>query len=102
MIDSISADQLTERKEIILNDLSVVQQRLQEYEKTKVQIEQKKIEDTALINALTGALQQVELFLKEIHNEEAVVDEAVASDGGNETADEETLVDGHWEDSKEE
>ena len=83
MIDSISADQLTERKEIILNDLSVVQQRLQEYEKTKVQIEQKKIEDTALINALTGALQQVELFLKEIHNEEAVVDEAVASDVEN-------------------
>ena len=102
MIESISSDMLAERKTVIENDISVVQQRLQEYEKTKAQIEQKKLEDVGLLNALTGAMQQVDMFLNEIHNEEAVVDEAVASDGGNETADEETLVDGHWEDSKEE
>ena len=69
MIENISADHLEERKTVIQNDISVVQQRLQEYENTKVQIEQKKLEDVGLLNALTGALQQVELFLKEIHDE---------------------------------
>ena len=66
MIENISADHLEERKTVIQNDISVVQQRLQEYENTKVQIEQKKLEDVGLLNALTGALQQVDLFLKEI------------------------------------
>ena len=83
MIENISADHLEERKTVIQNDISVVQQRLQEYESTKVQIEQKKLEDVGLLNALTGALQQVDLFLKEIHNEEAVVEEAIASDVEN-------------------
>ena len=58
-------------------------QRLQNYEETKVQIEQKKLEDVSLLNALTGALQQIDLFLKEIHNEEAVVEDAIASDVEN-------------------
>ena len=68
MIENISVDHLEERKTVIQNDIGVVNQRLQEYEKTKAQIEQKKLEDVGLINALTGALQQIELFLKEIHN----------------------------------
>ena len=68
MIENISVDHLEERKAVIQNDIGVVNQRLQEYEKTKAQIEQKKLEDVGLINALTGALQQIELFLKEIHN----------------------------------
>ena len=68
MIENISVDQLEERKAVIQNDIEVVKQRLQEYEKTRAQIEQKKLEDVGLINALTGALQQIELFLKEIHN----------------------------------
>ena len=68
MIENISVDHLNERKTVIQNDIGVVNQRLQEYEKTKAQIEQKKLEDVGLINALTGALQQIELFLKEIHN----------------------------------
>ena len=83
MIESISSDMLAERKKVIENDISVVQQRLQEYENTKVQIEQKKLEDVGLLNALTGALQQVDLFLKEIHNEEAIVEDAIASDVEN-------------------
>ena len=83
MIESISSDMLAERKKIIENDISVVQQRLQNYEETKVQIEQKKLEDVGLLNALTGALQQVDLFLKEIHNEEAIVEDAIASDVEN-------------------
>ena len=68
MIENINVDQLEERKAVIQSDIGVVNQRLQEYEKTRAQIEQKKFEDVGLINALTGALQQVELFLKEINN----------------------------------
>ena len=68
MIEDISVDHLEERRAVIQNDIGVVNQRLQEYEKTKAQIEQKRLEDVGLINALTGALQQIELFLKEIHN----------------------------------
>ena len=83
MIESISSDMLAERKKVIENDISVVQQRLQNYEETKVQIEQKKLEDVGLLNALTGAMQQVDMFLNEIHNEEAVVEEAIASDVEN-------------------
>ena len=69
MIENISVGHLEERRTVIQNDIGVVNQRLQEYEKTRAQIEQKKFEDVGLINALTGALQQVELFLKEIHND---------------------------------
>ena len=69
MIENISVDHLEERKTVIQNDIGVVNQRLQEYEKTRALIEQKKLEDVGLINALTGALQQIELFLKEIHDE---------------------------------
>ena len=69
MIENISVGHLEERKAVIQNDIGVVNQRLQEYEKTRAQIEQKKLEDVGLINALTGALQQIELFLKEIHND---------------------------------
>ena len=83
MIESISSEMLAERKAVIDNDISIVQQRLQEYETTKAQIEQKKLEDVSLLNALTGAKQQVDMFLKEIHNEEAVVEEASASDVEN-------------------
>jgi len=68
MIENISVGHLEERRAVIQNDIGVVNQRLQEYEKTRAQIEQKKLEDVGLINALTGALQQIELFLKEIHN----------------------------------
>ena len=87
----INATQLGNRKEELKNDILLVQQRLQEGE-------QKKLEDTALLNALTGALQQCDIFLKELHNDDPEKD----GDDGNETAYEETLVDGQWEDSKEE
>ena len=87
----INATQLGNRKEELKNDILLVQQRLQEGE-------QKKLEDTALLNALTGALQQCDLFLKELQNDDPEKD----GDDGNETANKETLVDGHWEDSKEE
>ena len=69
MIENISVGHLEERRAVIQNDIGVVNQRLQEYEKTRALIEQKKLEDVGLTNALTGALQQIDLFLKEIHNE---------------------------------
>ena len=69
MIENISTDHLEERKAVVNNDILLVRQRLQEYEATKVQTEQKKLEDIALLNALTGATQQIDLFLKEIHDE---------------------------------
>ena len=87
----INATQLGNRKQELKNDILLVQQRLQEGE-------QKKLEDTALLNALTGALQQCDIFLKELHDDDPEKD----GDDGNETANEETLVDGQWEDSKEE
>ena len=47
----ITKEFIEEKKEVLINDIQTVKQRLAEYE-------QKKIEDTALVNALTGALQQ--------------------------------------------
>ena len=57
----ITKESIEERKEVLINDIKTVKQRLAEYE-------QKKIEDTALVNALTGALQQCDVFLKEYEN----------------------------------
>ena len=59
----INKEKIEERKETINNDIQVVKQRLLEHqEKIK--------EDTALINALTGALQQCDYFLEKIDNVE--------------------------------
>jgi prephenate dehydratase len=55
-----------------MNDLNVAKQRVLEYDR-------KKQEDIALINALTGAVQQCENFLQELDNEEP----EMASDDGN-------------------
>ena len=57
----ITKESIEERKEVLLNDIQTVKQRLTEYE-------QKKVEDTALVNELTGALQQCDVFLKEYDN----------------------------------
>ena len=57
----ITKESIEERKQVLLNDIQTVKQRLVEYE-------QKKVEDTALVNALTGALQQCDVFLKEDEN----------------------------------
>jgi len=57
----ITKESIEERKEVLLNDIQLVKKRLVEYE-------QKKTEDTALVNALTGALQQCDVFLKEYEN----------------------------------
>ena len=69
---SITKENIEERKLILQNDISSAKQRMAEYDK-------KKQEDIALLNALTGALQQCEFFLKELDDEEP----EMASDDGN-------------------
>ena len=57
----ITKEAIEKRKEVLLKDIQLVKDRLTEHE-------QKKVEDTALVNALTGALQQCDVFLKEYDN----------------------------------
>ena len=69
---SITKENIEARKSVLQNDIASTRQRMVEYDK-------KKQEDTALLNALTGAFQQCENFLKEFDNEEP----EMASDDGN-------------------
>ena len=69
---SISKEQIEKRRDVLQNDINTARQRIADYDK-------KKTEDVALINALTGAYQQCEAFLKELDNEKP----AMASDDGN-------------------
>jgi len=59
----IDKQTIEERKIDINNDILAVKERLSEYEN-------KRKEDVALINALTGALQQCDFFLKQIDDDE--------------------------------
>ena len=65
----ITKESIEERKEVLLKDIQSVKLRLTEYE-------QKKMEDTALVNALTGALQQCDVFLKEYDEEPELVSDS--------------------------
>ena len=69
---TITRETIEERKMVLQNDIASAKQRMAEYDK-------KKQEDIALLNALTGAVQQCENFLKEFDNEEP----EMASDDGN-------------------
>ena len=70
---SITKEQLENRKIAIQDDINTAKQRI-------VDIEKKKTEDVALINALQGALQQCDIFLKELDNEKP---EMVSDDGND-------------------
>tara|TARA_B100000427_G_C15482452_1_gene583720 strand:- start:1119 stop:1337 length:219 start_codon:yes stop_codon:yes gene_type:complete len=65
----ITKESIEERKSVLLNDIQTVKQRLSEYE-LKIK------EDTALVNALTGALQQCDVFLKEYDDEPDLVSDS--------------------------
>ena len=73
---SISREQIEERKNILQNDIITAKERMAEYDK-------KKQEDVALINALTGAFQQCEVFLRQLDNEKP---EMVGDDGNDSIA----------------
>ena len=62
----INEEMINERKETLLSDIEIVKMRL-------IEIEKKRLEDQALINALNGAVQQCNDFLKLIHDEESDV-----------------------------
>ena len=72
---AITKENIEERKNVLQNDINAAKQRLAEYDK-------KKQEDIALLNALTGALQQCENFLKELDNEESEMAGDDGNDGG--------------------
>ena len=69
---SITRESIEERKNVLMNDMNAAKQRMAEHDKGKQ-------EDIALLNALTGAVQQCENFLQELDNEEP----EMASDDGN-------------------
>ena len=60
MANTIDEQLIRERKEALINDLGVVQNRSAELEK-------KRLEDTALAKALTAAIQQCDDFLKRLN-----------------------------------
>ena len=53
---AITRESIEERKNVLQNDIVSARQRVAEYDK-------KKTEDTALLNALAGALHLCEIFL---------------------------------------
>ena len=67
---TISRESIEERKSILQNDIATAKGRMAENDK-------KRQEDVALINALTGAFQQCDNFLKELDDE--------SSDDGNDS-----------------
>ena len=69
---TITRETIEERRNVLINDMNAAKQRMAEYDK-------KKQEDIALLNALTGAVQQCENFLQELDNEKL----EMASDDGN-------------------
>ena len=71
----ITKDSLKKRKEVLLKDINDVKLRAAEYEK-------KRIEDVALLNGLSGAFQQCDIFLQELNNDEP----EMAGDDGNESS----------------
>jgi len=75
----IDIEKINERKEVITKDIETVRVRVAEYDK-------KKLEDTALLNALIGAFQQCDAFAKELDNDEAVEDSTVSDVENNLTA----------------
>ena len=59
---AIDKESLENRKSVIESDIGTVKGRLVELDKAKEA-------DTALLNALLGAMQQCDQFLKELDNE---------------------------------
>ena len=69
---TITRETIEERRNVLMNDMNAAKQRMADHDKGKQ-------EDIALLNALTGAVQQCENFLQELDNEEP----EMASDDGN-------------------
>ena len=61
----IDIENINKRKEVIAKDIETVRERLGEQDK-------KKLEDIALLNALIGAFQQCDAFIKELDDDTLV------------------------------
>jgi len=59
----IDLEKINERKGVIAKDIEAVRGRIAEAQK-------KIVEDQALLNALTGAFQQCDVFAKDLDNDE--------------------------------
>ena len=70
---NISRESIEQRKSVLQNDIATAKGRIAEHDK-------KRQEDVALINALTGAFQQCEVFLQQLDNEKP---EMVGDDGND-------------------
>ena len=62
MKKTLTIDNIDERKEILAQDINMVKARI-------VENEQKVVEDKATLNALLGAFQQCDAFLKELDDD---------------------------------
>ena len=67
----ITKETIEERKSVIAGDVETVKTRL-------VELEKRREADTALLNALIGALQQCDAFLKEF-----LFDDELSDDGND-------------------
>ena len=67
---SLTKEKIEDRKQVIIADIQTVKERLTALEKQKT-------DDTALLNALMGALQQCDNFLQEF-------DDDIGDDGNDE------------------
>ena len=59
---TLTVDNINDRKEVLVQDINMVKTRIVEYE-------QKVVEDKATLNALLGAFQQCDAFLKELDDD---------------------------------
>ena len=59
---TLTVDNINERKEVLVQDINMVKTRI-------VENEQKVVEDKATLNALLGAFQQCDAFLKELDDD---------------------------------
>ena len=73
---TISRESIEQRKSVLQNDIATAKGRMAENDK-------KRQEDVALINALTGAFQQCEVFLRQLDDEKP---EMVGDDGNDSIA----------------
>ena len=73
---NISRESIEERKSVLQNDIATAKERIAENDK-------KRQEDVALLNALTGAIQQCEGFLRQLDDEKP---EMVGDDGNDSVA----------------
>ena len=75
-MNNISRESIEERKNVLQNDIATAKERIAENDK-------KRQEDVALLNALTGAFQQCEGFLRQLDDEKP---EMVGDDGNDSVA----------------